>query len=214
MNKCDEADQSECRVGHAEGSRWSERGAEVRNRCDRITGGTLANEYDQRAGSPSNRDHRHPHPERRTVEGLPQQGGCGVFRSRRDRSQHGGDEQVDQREGVRKTLEVTILKNGQSDLSLYGDHEHLCIQLSCKFIIGEFKVMQISMDVKLLISEVDRYQELELTNIHLSTQQSTTRVRALMAHHTALMSHHMVNTYSAPVLPKAKRLWVAHQQHT
>ena len=30
---------------------------------------------------------------------------------------------------IRKTLEVTILKNGQSDLSLYGDHKHLSIQL-------------------------------------------------------------------------------------
>ena len=42
---------------------------------------------------------------------------------------------------IRKTLEVTILKNGQPDLSLYGD--------------------QISRDVKLIISEVDRYPEPE-----------------------------------------------------
>ena len=28
---------------------------------------------------------------------------------------------------IRKTLEVTILKNGQPDLSLHGDHKHLYI---------------------------------------------------------------------------------------
>ena len=32
-------------------------------------------------------------------KGLPQQGGCGVFRSRRERAQHGRDEQADRREG-------------------------------------------------------------------------------------------------------------------
>ena len=38
---------------------------------------------------------------------------------------------------IRRTLEVTILKNGEPDLSLYGDHKHLHIQPSCKIIIGE-----------------------------------------------------------------------------
>ena len=37
---------------------------------------------------------------------------------------------------IRKTLGVIILKHGQPDLSLYGDHDHLYIQPSCKFIIG------------------------------------------------------------------------------
>ena len=37
---------------------------------------------------------------------------------------------------IRKTLEVTILKSGQPDLSLYGDHKHSCIQSPCHFIIG------------------------------------------------------------------------------
>ena len=37
---------------------------------------------------------------------------------------------------IRKKLEVTIFQNGQLDLSLYGDHKHLYIQPSCKFIIG------------------------------------------------------------------------------
>ena len=37
---------------------------------------------------------------------------------------------------TRKTLELAILKNGQPDLSFCGDHKHLYIQPSCKFIIG------------------------------------------------------------------------------
>ena len=48
---------------------------------------------------PSNHDHRHFHPEGRTTEGLPQQGDCGVFSFRRERAQHGRDEQVDRSEG-------------------------------------------------------------------------------------------------------------------
>ena len=38
---------------------------------------------------------------------------------------------------IRETLEVTILKNGQPNLSLNGGHKHLYIQPSCKFLIGE-----------------------------------------------------------------------------
>ena len=37
---------------------------------------------------------------------------------------------------IRKTLEEIILKNGQPALTLYGDHTHLYIQPSGKFIIG------------------------------------------------------------------------------
>ena len=37
---------------------------------------------------------------------------------------------------IRKTLEVTILKDGQPDLSLEGDHGDLYIQPSRKFIIA------------------------------------------------------------------------------
>jgi len=37
---------------------------------------------------------------------------------------------------VEKTLEETILKNGKSALTLYGDHTHLHINPSGKFIIG------------------------------------------------------------------------------
>ena len=38
---------------------------------------------------------------------------------------------------IRKTLEVTILKKGQPDFSLYGDRMHSYIQRSCKFIVGK-----------------------------------------------------------------------------
>ena len=124
------------------------------------------------------------HPERRTVEGLSEQGGCGVFRLRQDRSQHGGDEQVDQREGDQG------------------------IQPSCKFIIGEVQVMQTSMDVKLIISEgrqisrasTSRGGVLEITNLHQPTPQSTTRVGALMAHHPAWVSHHTGGSRSIPTV--------------
>merc|ERR1719458_617324 len=37
---------------------------------------------------------------------------------------------------IKKTLEEIILKNGESALTLYGDHTHLYIQPSGKFIIG------------------------------------------------------------------------------
>merc|ERR1739844_624334 len=37
---------------------------------------------------------------------------------------------------IRKTLEEIILKNGQPALTLYGDHTHLYINPSGKFIIG------------------------------------------------------------------------------
>ena len=53
-------------------------------------------------------------------------------------------------------------------------------------------------------------------NIRQSTQQSTTRVGALMAPPCLIESSHgwvPVNTHSTPVLPKERRLWVAHQQH-
>ena len=45
---------------------------------------------------------------------------------------------------------------------------------------------------------------LEITNIHQSTQESATRVGALMAHHPTVHS----------CSRKGRRLWVAHQQHT
>ena len=44
---------------------------------------------------------------------------------------------INEKVGEQKTLEVTMLKNGQPDFSLYGDHEHSYIQPSCKFITGE-----------------------------------------------------------------------------
>merc|ERR1712205_198433 len=37
---------------------------------------------------------------------------------------------------VKKTLEETILKNGKNALTLYGEHTHLHINPSGKFIIG------------------------------------------------------------------------------
>ena len=45
---------------------------------------------------------------------------------------------------------------------------------------------------------------LEITNVHQSTQESATRVGALMAHHPTVHS----------CSRKGRRLWVAHQQHT
>ena len=40
----------------------------------------------------------------------------------------------------------------------------------------------------------------EITNIHQSTQQSTTRVGALMAHHPAWVSHHTCAPWSIPTV--------------
>merc|ERR1712100_627792 len=41
-------------------------------------------------------------------------------------------------EVVKETLKETILKNGQNALTLYGDHTHLHINPSGKFIIGTY----------------------------------------------------------------------------
>merc|ERR1719277_1763052 len=37
---------------------------------------------------------------------------------------------------IKRTLSEIILKNGKAALTLFGDHTHLCIQPSGKFIIG------------------------------------------------------------------------------
>ena len=76
----------------------------------------------------------------------------------------------------------------------------------------KFKVMQISMDVKLIICEVDKYHEPEsvegvrgIMNIHQSTQRSTTRVGALMVHHPAWVSHHTGRSQSIPTVHPCSR---------
>ena len=159
----------------------------------------------------SNHDHRHPHPERRTAEGLPQQRGCGVFKSRRDQSQHGGNDQVDQREGDQEDTGGDHPQERQPDLSLYGEHKHLSIQPHASSSLVEFKVVQISMDVKLIISEVDRYHEPEQAGrvcrrSRTPTQQSTTRVGALTAHHPAWVSHHTGGSRSIPTVQPCSRM--------
>ena len=73
---------------------------------------------------------------------------------------------------IRKTLEVTILKNGQLDLSLFGEQY---IQPSCKFSLGGRSRTYAS---------------------PLNTP--TTRVGALMAHNLAWVSHHTGGSWSTP----------------
>ena len=88
----------------------------------------------------------------------------------------------------------------------------------------EFEVMQISMDVKLIISEVDRYHEPEPGEECAGDHEHTPAHSAI--HNTSWRSAGSppclsesthgwvpVNTHSTPVLPKGMRLWVAHEQH-
>merc|ERR1711998_785282 len=49
---------------------------------------------------------------------------------------------------IRETLKEITLKNGQSALTLYGDHTHLHINPSGKFIIGALRVMPASPDAR------------------------------------------------------------------
>ena len=78
-----------------------------------------------------------------------------------------------------------------------GDRKPLTSNPHASSSLVGFKVMQISMDMKLIIFEVDKYHEpepvegvQEITNVHQSTQQSTTRVGALIFHHPPWVEHH------------------------
>ena len=64
---------------------------------------------------PSNNDHRHPHPWK-------------DYRSKTIAGHSNYDE-------IYHSMEEMNLKNGHLELSLYGDHKHLCMESSCKFII-------------------------------------------------------------------------------
>ena len=65
--------------------------------------------------------------------------------------------------------------------------------------------MQTSIGVKLTISETSRGSVREIMNIHQSTQRSTTRVGALMAHHPAWVSHHTGGSRSLPTVHPCSR---------
>ena len=82
------------------------------------------------------------------------------------------------------------------------------------------------LDVKFIISEVDWCHEpkpvegvcVKITNIHQSTQQSTTRVGALMAQHPVWLSHHTGGSPSIPQHTRASKREVgssaiAHKHH-
>merc|ERR1712224_451652 len=51
-------------------------------------------------------------------------------------------------EVIKKTLQEITLKNGQPALTLFGDHTHLHINPSGKFIIGGPRAMQASLVVR------------------------------------------------------------------
>ena len=117
----------------AEGNRWSERGAEVTERMANATGSQVAFWR-----TSTIRELR-----RTTTIDVPTQNAepwnhcqskeVAVYSSydQIDHSMEEMNKMINE-----KVMEVTILKNGQLDLSLYGDHKHLYIQPSCKFTIG------------------------------------------------------------------------------